>query len=278
MSIVKELTRELSEYQAAQRTAGALEDISGLRVQNIRRQFDKNRAFFEEIRALYGVVQSHAKKRDIETLEKPKRPKTLFVAITSNKRFYGALIRDIVAELMRRLVQEADASSVIIGRVGWQYLEQAGATKRTRQIVLNDDTPTTAEFQELLKLFEGYNRIWMLYPKFINPFKQDVGIEDITQSPQTEVPQTNVGYIFEPEIPALLSFFDTQVRRVLFNRVLLEAELARTSARFMRMEEAGERTHTLLGQTSQRLRREEAALSNMELLETFAGFSKWHQM
>ena len=82
-------------------------------------------------------------------------------------------------------------------------------------------------------------------------------------------------YIFEPEVSAILTFFDAQVKRVLFRGVLLEAELARTAARFVRMEEAQEHAHDLTVKTMARVRRETAAVSNTELLETFAGFAQW---
>ena len=79
-------------------------------------------------------------------------------------------------------------------------------------------------------------------------------------------------------MPAILAFFDAQVKRVLFRGVLLEAELARTAARFLRMEEAQEHAHGLLVATRSRVRREMAAVSNTELLETFAGFTKWKRV
>lgn len=276
MSRVTELKKLLDEYEAAELTAGALQDISGLRMQSIRAQFDKNRAFYEEIRALYGIVQAHGRRIGSEE-QKAKKPRELFVAITSNKRFYGALIRDIIQALSTHLSQSPQGSCLIVGSVGWQYFEQFGARKGARQMVLNDDSPTPQEFQTILKHFEGFDRIFVFYPKFINPFRQDVGIEDITESPAVGpvTESTLASYLFEPEVPLILAFFDTQVRRVLFGRVLLEAELSRTAARLIKMEEAEGRAQKLVTEQRTRIRRETAAASNTQLLETFAGFTQW---
>ena len=288
MSIVTELKQQLSEYQAAEVTARALQDISALKMQSIRGAFEKNRAFFQEIRELYGVVQAQAKKFQYAQVasQKSKRVRQLYVAVTSNKRFYGSLIRDIIDTLTKELAEVPEASCIIIGRVGWQYFEAQGNSKRARQIALADDVPTQEEFHMLLGQFENFDRIFVLYPKFVNSFRQIAAMEDITQTPpelqapqskQPEVSAPEDRYIFEPEVPAMLSFFNTQVRQILFDRVLLEAELSRVAARLMRMGEAGERARSLVAATETKERREVAALSNMELLETFAGFTQWHQ-
>ena len=299
MSRLNEYKQLLDEYDAAELTAGALEDIAALRMQAIRSGFEKNRTFFEGIGALYATLRSVATKEGGEKkLGKGKRH--LYVAITSNKRFYGNLMREVIAALSRALASAPETSALIIGRIGWQYFEQTNALKKARQFILVDDTPTRKEFEELMLHLDGFDRVFVLYPQFINPFRQDVGITDITQSPgeritqQESATQTPKGvgvgappagapegvgtYIFEPEVDAILAFFDAQVKRVLFQGVLLEAELARTAARFLRMEEAQEHAHDLVVATRSRVRREMSAVSNTELLETFAGFTKWKQL
>lgn len=275
MSVLTDLKTRLVEYQTAEVTAGALQDISALRAQAIRRGFEKNREFYEEIHMLYQIVQSQAKKRSVDAA-KPKRVRQLYVAITSNKRFYGALIRDIIESLIKEMKASPEATALIVGKVGWQYFEQKGLIKRARQMSLADDAPTPQEIAGMLKYFEGFDRISVLYPKFYNSFKQGAAIMDITQSIEVATaPTEEVGYIFEPEVPAILSYFDTQVRRVLFGRVLLDADLARTSARLIKMEEAEERAQGMVRLAERRIRREVAAVSNMGLLETFAGFTQW---
>ena len=285
MSRLNEFKQLLEEYGAAEITAGALEDISALRMQSIRSGFEKNRTFFEGIGALYGIVQAVSTEGDAKKAQRGRGH--LYVAITSNKRFYGNLMRDVIVALSRALAAAPDTSALVIGRVGWQYFEQTNPVKQARQFIFADDTPSNQEFEDLMRSLDGFDRVFVLYPKFINPFRQDVGITDITQSPGERMSKAAgekegdhketmlATYIFEPEVSAILTFFDAQVKRVLFRGVLLEAELARTAARFVRMEEAQEHAHDLTVKTMARVRRETAAVSNTELLETFAGFAQW---
>lgn len=278
MSHLTELKLQLEEFETAELTAGALEDISALRMQTIRNIFEKNRAFFEGIAELYGTVRTFASKKEASL----GSSKHLYVAITSNKRFYGSLMRDVITALVRALAASPGTNALVVGRVGWQYFEQARRDQTTRQFLQADDAPTPEEFEKLMSYMEGYDRVFVLYPKFINPFRQDVAIEDITRSPEaapTEKKDSqgpdDFGYLFEPEVSQILAFFDAQVKRVLFQGVLLEAELARTAARLVRMEEAQERAHEKVRGTKFLVRRENAAVSNSQLLETFAGFTKW---
>ena len=102
MSRLTEYRQLVEEYDAAEITAGALEDISALRMQAIRSGFEKNRSFFDGIGSLYRTVQSVASK-EIKGKETHKKDRHLYVAITSNKRFYGNLMREVITALSRAL-------------------------------------------------------------------------------------------------------------------------------------------------------------------------------
>ena len=67
------------------------------------------------------------------------------------------------------------------------------------------------------------------------------------------------------------------MRYALFERVLLESDLARTAARFATMEEARERASELVHAEEVHRLREMSAASDAELLETFAGYGQWHE-
>jgi ATP synthase F1 gamma subunit len=293
MSKVSDLKATVIEYQTAGVTAEALQDISAIRMTAIRRGFEKNRQFYDEIRKLYGIVQSQAKKahqmaeiaaqKGGTAKARNKRVRQLYIALTSNKRFYGALMRDIVTSLSLELDKAPESSAIIVGRIGWQHYETLGSSRKARQLIWSDDNPSTDELRSLVETFDNFDRILVFYPKFINPFKQEVGLVNVTESISDEADspaaaESDIGYIFEPEVPAILAFFDTQVQRVLFDRVLLEAELSRTAARLIKMGEAAERAKSLVKTQLARVRRESAAVSNQSLLETFSGFTKWHHV
>lgn len=45
-------------------------------------------------------------------------------------------------------------------------------------------------------------------------------------------------FIFEPELPKILSFFDSQITTLLLDETFLESEVGRTASRFISMDQA----------------------------------------
>ena len=269
MSRLTDYERRIKQYAAAEDTAGALSDISALRMQAIRRRFEKNQLYFDEVRSLYGIVRAGAEQEEAEQAVK----KVLYIAVTANRRFAGTLARDTVDELARALQKDESAMAFVIGRLGWQYFDTLGLSRRGRQILFAGEGPTPAEFASLLAHAARYDRVFVLYGRFVNAFRQEVAVEEISQSPGPV--EGKESYFFEPEVQALLTFFNAQVRYALLERVMLESELARMAARFVTMEESRLRAHGLLTREERRRMREATASTNAALLETYAGSAHW---
>src|SRR3989344_2879821 len=226
MSRIEHIRRDLEDYRAAQFITGALQDISALRMQATRKQFEKNIEFYQDIQQLYRIVKAYAVQTAPKEKSSKRRRQYLYVAVTSNKHFYGTQNRDIILSLMERLPDPHGKDCLIVGEAGWQYIKDTEHKDRCKRIVFTDDMPTSEESEALMQRLIGYERVFVLYPKFINPFRQDVAMVDITETPDPATPkEMSVDYIFEPEIPTLLAFFETQVRNMLFERVMLESEL-----------------------------------------------------
>lgn len=279
MSRVADLHRFAEDYRSTELITGALQDISATKMQFIRRAFEANARFFSGIREVYGIVKAHAQEaRALPETEKATPQKDIYIALTSNKRFYGTLNRDIVRSFVSVIRSVKNSDFLVIGQTGAQYLDTTGFRGNVTRTEFSDDTPTAHELQSILSLIDSYRRVFVIYPKFVNTFRQDIAMTDVTQTPESAVaPEKRAEYIFEPEIPKMLAFFEAQVRRALFERVMLETELARAAARALRMREAKDRAGDLRKRYERSLRREMATLADLELMETFIGFNFWKQ-
>jgi len=141
-----------------------------------------------------------------------------------------------------------------------------------------DDNPTDEELSIFLERIKPYGRILIFYPSFISVFKQGVKTIDITQKPEPTIDlKKEEEYIFEPDLAEMIQFFETQIRHLLFNRAMLETELARTAARLMRMNESENRATELIKEKESQLQKETSALSSIRLLETFLGYRQWRK-
>jgi len=151
-----------------------------------------------------------------------------------------------------------------------------GVKKKYKYMLFEDDSPTDEELGIFLERIKPYGRVVVFYPSFISVFKQGVKTMDITQKPEfTEDAEKEEEYIFEPNLSEMIQFFEIQIRNLLFNRAMLETELARTAARLMRMNEAENRATDLIKEKESQLQKETMALSSIRLLETFLGYKQW---
>lgn len=278
MSVVAaEKLRDLESLETVRFVASALFDVSAEKIGRLRAAFEKNGIFYNDISALYESVKRTAIARGDMPATKTGVPKRMFVAFTSNVRFYGSANADV----MRTFLDELPAESVdalIIGRTGQAFMESGEASRRAQYLSFEADEPTKAELQAFLDKVASYDEVHVFYPSFVNVFSQKVGSIDITHTAAPTGPLTpsvEIDYIFEPELPQIIRFFETRVRYLLFQRVALESELARTAARLFAMNRAQDRAETELKSVERAIRKDEEAFNDLRLLESFSGISKW---
>jgi ATP synthase F1 gamma subunit len=276
MSAINELKDGLLQIETAQFVTTMLRDISATKLQSLRARFEANARYFAELHTLMALVETYRQElgqTHRDQTEKGKEKKVL-VAVTSNKRFYGMLNHEIIREFTKRREADLTASVVVIGQTGKQILEAREETSGVQFVSFVKDEPTQAELLQTIESLGEYQSVEVIHPTFINSFQQHAAVTDIThRRKEHNVPTTRtIDYVFEPEILDILAFFRTHIRMVLFERTMLETELAFTGARLMKMQRARERAGELVTLEKRRIHKEQSTVKSMRLLETFAGF------
>ncbi len=286
MSAINELKETLEHTITAQFVTTMLRDISATKLQSIRALFDANLAYFHELHELMSLVQSYGAEvqADIDTTNKTTKQKTntvataaskkVYVALTSNKRFYGTLNHEIMHALTDALSKDVHAQCVVIGQTGRQIADVVPLPRKANFLAFAKDEPTQSELLACVQQLAPYTEIIVIHPTFISSFQQHAYTTDITHVPkrqESQKPRT-IDYVFEPEIPKIIAFFSTQIRLVLFGRALLETRLALTGARLMKMQRAREKAGELVLQQRRTIHKEMTTVQSMRLLEAFAGF------
>ncbi len=278
MSIIAEKKEELQDVETAKFITSMLRDISAMKMKSIRGNFKRNDEFFTRISELYGLVKFQQFKisNSKDAVKKKVGSSALFIAITSNKHFFGSLNTQVMDDFLKEIDKNKKGDYLVVGETGKQFLDGTKYEKECTYMSFENDDPTGKELQKFLNKIQSYGRILVFYPKFISVFKQGVSTMDISQAPDIKELEEDVeSYIFEPELSDMTDFFEVQIRYLLFNRVILETELARTAARLMRMNEAENRAKELIEEKQVQLQKEISSLGNSRLLETFVGFKQW---
>lgn len=283
MSItIGERERDLGDLETIRFVASALFDVSAEKIGRLRAAFEKNGRFYAEISDLYESVKQTAIRRG-ELPQARRGPlRRIFVAFTSNVRFYGSVNTDVMTTFLERLGSEKqkNVDAMVIGRTGKTFMEgsdEAGRFPNLAYLSFEADEPTAGEMQQFLDRVESYDEVHVLYPSFVNVFAQKVASIDITHAAPSSaaVSTEEVDYIFEPELPQIIRFFETRVRYLLFRRVALESELARTAARLFAMNRAQDRADEEIVKVRRVIRKDTESFNDLRLLESFAAISKW---
>ncbi len=277
MSAIHELRESLLVTESAQFVTTMLRDISATRLQAIRTVFEANRTYYQELHGLTTEVHTYAARQSITIPAETFGVGVVYVAVTSNKRFYGHINKEVIEQFVHALAQDQTAAGVVIGQTGQQLI--ARQTKLTRPVsttAFAGEVPTTKEIMDVVTALHPYRSVYVVHPRFVNSFSQTAVITDITHDVTTAEVETEqyvpVEYIYEPDIIGMLHFFRTQIRFVLFDRTLLETRLALTGARLMKMQRARERARELVKRERREIHKVVSSIKSMRLLETFSGF------
>lgn len=268
MPLVRELREEINEIDSLRFVTQAYTDISAARIKRIKEEFERNASFYQEIARVYQLTKTIALKKDNPSAAKGAKIDTnISIAITSNHRFYGRLNLDV----LERFLRSEEAEKLVIGQTGREYFRVHGEPEGLEFFIPDHDRLSPEELHALLDRLKDYTKILVYYPKFESVFVQGVGLMDIAQAPtKTQLKVQNIDYIFEPELPKILKFFEEQIKYILFDRIMLETELSRVAARLWAMNEAQERAERALKSRKSRLRKVVRSLKNARLLNTFS--------
>ncbi len=279
MPSLTDLKAELEDIQTLKFISSAFTEASSAKIKKIRAAFETNTEFYQDITKVYHIVQAAAEK--LEAADKKKhegeyREGTLYAAITSNQRFYGSLNVNI----MRKFVKDAQTGSptlLVVGATGRDYLSSIRFPKKYEVQLFEHDTPKKEEVMTFMEYVKPYKTVMLYYPHFKSLMSQDVGIMDIAlREEHGELDKDDEAQtLFEPEVSEMLNFFETSVRSVLFFRVMLEVDLARTAARLMTMSAAEQNANELEKEKHSQLYKVTNSFLNARLMETFSGMSKW---
>ena len=273
MAVLENLRNELSDLSMLKTVTAAFGDISALKIQSLRQAFEQNSLFYEQVSQLYHSITLSATihkyinyKKKMKSLYKPK---TLRVALTSNHRFYGTSNHDI----MERFFEESsstDEDRLVIGLTGKDFVSARTGFPAHNIIIFQNDNPPKIEVDAVLNVARPYDRVYIYFPRFVNMLTQKVDRVDIAYSPKDVAGKyQEIKFIFEPELPKIVDFFEQHIRTLLFNRVILETQLARTATRLLAMDTAERNATDLIKNARSGLRKAKQSMINRRLLETF---------
>lgn len=289
MSTLSDIQDRLETGISLRYIAQSYTETSAKKLKEIRRDVERNRAFFSELASLYHAIKVVAAAK--YHIFSQKNGKTAIVLITSNYRFFGNLNAKL-ADFFAKETASRPADYFIVGKSGAELLTTRGAIT-FEPVSFKKDLPTNAELKSFVARLSPYKQVLIFYPEFKSILVQNPVVRDITEAGdvKSEIlsgsegqekemnkimdallgrhPNLSEDYIFEPKIENILEFFDAQMITILVEEAFLESELAKTAARLVTMDEAQIKAEDFISLENRSFARQIASMKNAHLLETF---------
>lgn len=267
---IKQIDEALEEGESLKTISQAYSEIANLKIKKIRVDAERNRIFFAEIGSVYSLIKDLGVKQKF-TLKKPK--KTVSIVLTSNYRFYGSINSDLL-EYYTSATQRLETDRIYLGKAAIEYFRARPISANHKEVLLKDDTPDAAELKFLAAELTAYNQVLVFYSKMKSLLVQQPTAIDITASAANPQPEPgkheNFKFIFEPELPKILEFFDSQIITLLLEGAFLESELSRTASRFISMDQAETQANKFIKEYQTLKAYTKRNMDNNTILENFA--------
>lgn len=266
MPQLERLKEEIKDEEILHGLASAFTEVSAMKIGVLKQKFEKNRSFFQEVSDLYRLVKSSSNPSVVASSG------TLSVAITTNNRFYGVINLEVMKKFLSE-TKDQNIKRLVIGKIGISHLRSIGFRAPFEPMVFPTDVPKISDLEKLLTVSKVHQKVLLYYPQFQTVYTQTPSVTDIAYSPTPEVQKTTeeeLHFIFEPELPKIVEFFETQIRAILLQRVLLEVELSVTASRLQAMSRAKEHAREVLDQKRYAQTKETHSRINARLLESLS--------
>src|SRR3989344_1138636 len=216
----KQLKKELETNLALMGLAETYEDVAVSKMQSIRRDVLQNRQFLEGVSVIYSIAKSaylkqlsiitSKKEREKELMFIKRNQKTVAVLISGNHSLLGNIILQTY-KVYLALTLKLGCDCVILGEVGSYLAASARPAVVFQEFPFDDYSASEAQIMPVVELLKQYEKILVVYPRFISVLRQVPQIDDISGGNIVE--QALKGkktYFFEPASRDVMAYFEGQ--------------------------------------------------------------------
>lgn len=282
----KQLKIELERNLALKSLTEIYEDVAVVGMQSVRHQVLTNRIFLEGVSSVYALAKNaflkqiskitNKRRRERQTAFLRRNKKTVAVLISGNQTLLGNLIIDTYKTYLS-LIKSVKCDYVVLGKIGSYLLRDANLPAPFVEFPLDDYELTEPKIKLALQFMSRYERVLVVYPKFLTVLSQTSSVDDISGGVAIGEADIKIAknYFFEPNPRDVMAYFEGQIIEALFRQKLLESILARFSARLAIMDLASKKVTNIIGKNLRDKKTIERSEENKKLFSQFAGINLW---
>ncbi|HBG81367.1 TPA: hypothetical protein DDW69_00845 [candidate division CPR2 bacterium] len=297
MSAINEVKEQIGVVRSVGDFTTALQQIGAMRMMSLRNQVLQSKRFVDEATQILRELKLYREilyKEELERAEKrafkkrhkeeKKESKEALIIITSNQGLCGSYNSEIFKALETHILREnQNADIFMVGKKGQEhYLMNKKYNFKFYPYNIPDNF-SAADLLRLAGVFSHYDKILMVYSRYINTITRDV-VETLLVTPPTEskegeeanVPEEEkVKFLFEPSIEELIMDVSSKLRAAAFQQQILDSRLSQFSAQMVGMQTASENAKTMLEDLDHEYNKQRRKMIDKKISEVFAGSALW---
>lgn len=262
MASLKEIRNRIVSVQSTQKITGAMKLVSAAKLRRAQTAIIGLRPYSNKLNEILSNLSASTQDNDKSPLFiKRDIQKVLIIVITSNRGLCGGFNSSIVKEVTKcvdlKYRAQFESNNLDLDCIGKKGKEQL--IKKFNIVNFFDtilDKPAFADISEisesLMQQFtdQQYDKIEIIYNKFINPATQRIEIENylpIENIVNENNPKNNVvDYIFEPSKEELTEVLIPKILKIQLFKTILDSIASEHGARMTSMSKATDNATELL--------------------------------
>lgn len=278
MANLKEIRGRITSISSTMQITSAMKMVSAAKLKKATDAIVMLRPYSEKLQEIIANVSATTELEGISTFTAEREvKKVLYIVVTSNKGLAGAFNSSVIKEL--NAVIGNTKHEVEILSVGKKVYD---AVRRTRTVYDNQSAifdgmsfQVVSNFMEhVMKDYkeEKFDKVFVIYNKFINAATQEVKTEQVLPIAMAEKDETvNTDYIFEPDAAEILNVLIPKSIKTQVYKAILDSIASEHGARMTAMHKATDNAEALRNELKIFYNKARQAAITNEILEIVSG-------
>lgn len=239
---------EISLLSSLRSLSEAYQQISVLRMQQIRQSVLSTRDYLEELSEVFVDVKQAFLHMEQEVKDRNEKSKSAVIILFSpNAKLYGEVVNKVFGMFLNNIKSSPESDIIIVGKSGKQFVDSLNLGKNYTYFEIPDFGVNLSHLKDLSQVVSEYKSVEVYFGKFINIASQEGAAQNLTGEKVDKIKgsaakeanlEKEYAYLFEPTADQILNFFESQVFVSLLKQTVHEGELARFASRINAMENA----------------------------------------
>jgi len=283
---LKEVRNRIASVGSTRQITQAMKVVSAAKLRRAQEAVTQMRPYAEKLQEILVNVSGSMDASDNPYAVERETKNVLLVAITSNRGLCGPFNNNVIKTAKERIESHA-ASNVHVLCLGKKAGDVFRKTDHFTTLTLGDqpheifdrlDFANTSEVaQVIMDAFTGggYDRVELIYNRFVNAAVQDIQCEQMLPIeqvvPEGDAAPREVDYIFEPSQEEIAANIVPNTLKIQLYKALLDSHASEHGARMTAMHKATENAGEMLRDLKLSYNKARQAAITAEILEIVGG-------